>query len=70
MAGGQTELEIETGGGRRTEGLPGTGGQVRPVPRHYLLVSNPWETCGYVGHAGLCNRSLRFLVATNRNYLK
>ncbi|CAG01499.1 unnamed protein product, partial [Tetraodon nigroviridis] len=27
MAGGHTGLEIETGAGRRTEGLPGTGGQ-------------------------------------------
>lgn len=44
MAGGQTELEIETGAGRRTEGLPGTGGQVRPVPRHYPPVFKPWES--------------------------
>lgn len=29
MAGGQTELEMETGVGRRTEGLPGSRGQVR-----------------------------------------
>lgn len=33
QTGGQMELDIGTGVGRRTEGLPGTGGQVRPVPR-------------------------------------
>lgn len=40
MAGGQTETDNEAGGARGTEGLPGTGGQVRPVLRRYPVALN------------------------------
>lgn len=55
------------GGERDCQGPGGRWGRCRDIICWCL---NPWETCGYVGHAGLCNRSLRFLVATKRNYLK
>lgn len=63
MAGGQTELEVEMGAGRRTEGLPGSRGQVRLgcKPRR-VRNSSRWGVW-----LVLCNRSsFFFLVATIR----
>lgn len=58
MAGGQTELETETGVSRRTEGLPGTGGQVRQsrLQRHLEEAKNGGRWCCWnPRHRGFMN---------------